>query len=406
MTRGLAPPSEASPERRRTVGPVCHGADMTHTDSAPPAETSLEIPIRVPLIPGETTLSLLARTAAANGPDLPRLLRSLDEDLDLPDRDLDPRREELLLSPETLARLAALVDRDADQLSRALPSAHPDRVADIEAARIEPWPDELGAAPLPACPLCMEPGAWIAATGHRWRPCPCGRRWLAGDDGGYLVDTAPVPDLGRALHRHRQLVHRLGPVGDALLADAHQAMLWWWVSLPRRRDTGQGRGRSVADIWHAREEALGMTRHRRRAAPVVVYPEAVTLAELMWTWEERRRKRGASPAAWVEDVVAELVPAGTLTRQERAPLDYWLEQHQAEAPGKPSGRTAADRRWSRLPELHRRPTEPGPFRAPSCLMWVYGLPLTSTTAVCPRCDGRAPSCRWVPYSECTGLPRK
>ncbi|MGW5336238.1 TniQ family protein [Streptomyces bauhiniae] len=370
---------------------------MTNTDP----DEALLLPIRVPLIPGETTLSLLARTAAANGPDLSRLL---DEGLGLPAKDADPRREELLLSPEGLARLASLLDRDAGQLSRALPGAHPDRLG--AAFAVEPWPEQLGAAPLPACPLCMEPDAWLTAGGHRWRPCPCGRRWLAGDDGGYLVDTAPVPELGYALHQHRHLVHRLGPVGDALLADAHQVMLWWWVSLPRRRGPGRGDGRDVADVWHAREEALGMTRHRRRAAPVVVYPEAVALAELMWTWEERRRRRGASPAAWVETIVAELAPAGTLTRQERAPLDYWLEQHRAEAPGKPSGRTAADRRWGRLPALHQRSTEPGLFRAPSCLMWVYGLPLTSTTAVCPRCDGRAPSCRWVPYLGCTGRPPK
>ncbi|MET7936897.1 hypothetical protein [Streptomyces sp. NPDC005322] len=94
----------------------------------------------------------------------------------------------------------------------------------------------------------------------------------------------------------------------------------------------------------------------------------MTLAELMWKWEEQRRERGAAAEAWVEDVVAQLVPAGTVSRQGRAPLDYWLEQHRPEPVGKPKGRTAADRRWNRLPALHQRPTEPGPFRAPSCLM--------------------------------------
>ncbi|MET8014270.1 hypothetical protein ABZU86_22390 [Streptomyces sp. NPDC005271] len=88
----------------------------------------------------------------------------------------------------------------------------------------------------------------------------------------------------------------------------------------------------------------------------------------MWKWEEQRRERGAAAEAWVEDVVAQLVPAGTVSRQGRAPLDYWLEQHRPEPAGKPKGRTAADRRWNRLPALHQRPTEPGPFRAPSCLM--------------------------------------
>ncbi|MFZ4138809.1 TniQ family protein [Streptomyces koyangensis] len=170
---------------------------MTTTGPAPAPIAADDLPIRVPLIPGETTLSYLSRTAAANGLDLPALLGALDG-LDLPAGTLDPQREEVLLPAEALDRLAVLVDRDPDQLTRALPSTHPDRVAAVQAPRIEPWPDELAAAPLPACPLCMEPGAWLAATGHRWRPCPCGRRWLAGDDGGYLVDTGPVPELGRA----------------------------------------------------------------------------------------------------------------------------------------------------------------------------------------------------------------
>ncbi|WP_069874819.1 TniQ family protein [Streptomyces malaysiensis] len=381
---------------------------MTPNGSAPVPITADALPLRVPLIHGETTLSFLHRTATANGRELPKLLGALvDTGLKAPEEGGPaPHREEVLLPAEGIARLAALVQREPEQLARALPSTHPARLADTETARIEPWPKELGAGPLPACPLCMEPGAWLAAAGHRWRPCPCGRRWMAGDDGGYTVDTGPVPDLGRALNAHRALVHRLGPLGDALLADAHQVMLWWWVSIPRRRGPGRDRGTGVATVWQEREDALGMTRHRRRAAPVVVYPEAVTLAELMWKWEERRRKRGAVAEAWVEDVVAQLVPAGALSRQERTPLDYWLEQHRAEPTGKPKGRTGAERRWNRLPALHRRPTEPGPFRASSCLMWVYGLPLTATTAVCPRCNGRAPSCRWVPYSECTGRPKR
>lgn len=245
---------------------------MKATGPTPAPITAADLPIRVPLIHGETVASYLTRTATANGLDLPALLGALDDALDLPADGLDPQREEVRLPAEALDRLAALVDRNPGQLSRALPSAHPDRLAEAEAVHVEPWPDELGAAPLPACPLCMEPGAWLVADGHRWRPCPCGRRWMAGDDGGYLVDTGPVPELGRALHRHRELVHRLGPVGDALLADAHQVMLWWWVSIPRRRGPGRELGKGVADVWHHREDTLGMTRHRRRAAPVVVYP--------------------------------------------------------------------------------------------------------------------------------------
>ncbi|MFH8986353.1 TniQ family protein [Streptomyces varsoviensis] len=356
--------------------------------------TADDLPIRVPLIQGETLASFLIRTSTANGLPVDTLLGALVEGApELPDDGLMPQREEVRLPAEGLAQLAALVGREPEQLARALPGVRPGGL--VDAPTVEPWPRDLGAPPLPACPLCMEPGAWLAAEGHRWRPCGCGRRWMAGDDGGYLVDTGPVPDLGRALAQHRAMVHRLGPAADALVTDAHQVTLWWWAS------------GLVADAWREREDSLDMARHRRRAAPVAVYPEAVALAELMWKWEERRRRPGASPERWL-DSVAQLAPAGTLTRRERAPLTYWLEQHRPEPPGKPTGRGAAERRWNRLPALHHRPRpeEHGPLRAPSCLMWVYGLPLTSTTGVCPHCNGRAPSCRWVPYSGCTGLPRK
>ncbi|MYT25997.1 hypothetical protein GTW69_37985 [Streptomyces sp. SID7760] len=365
------------------------------TGPTPAPLTPDDLPIRVPLIHGETVVSFLTRTATANGLPLPRILDTLGGGCELPADGLSPQREELLLPAEAVARLALLVNRDAAQLARALPTLSPERTAGAEALAVTPWPDELGAAPLPACPLCMEPGAWLAAVGHRWRPCGCGRRWMAGDDGGYLVDTGPLPELGRALLRHRALVHRLGPAGDALAADAHQVMLWWWVS-----------GQVSAQEWRAREDALGLTRHRRRAAPVVVYPETITLAEAMGTWEERRRKRAAVPGKWVEDVGRLIAPTGVISRRERAPLDYWVEQHRPESAGRVAGKTTVERRWNRLPALHQPPTDHGPFRAPSCLMWVYGLPLTSTSAVCPRCDGRAPSCRWVPFPGCTGLPGK
>ncbi|MFI5867714.1 TniQ family protein [Streptomyces sp. NPDC051546] len=364
-----------------------------NSSPTPAPLTAHDLPIRVPLIHGETTASYLARTSIANGLPLPVLLAALG-DAPLPDEGLMPEREEILLSAQALARLAALVEREPDQLARALPGAHAGRL--VCELHLEPWPRDLAALPLPACPLCMEPGAWLAAEGHRWRPCGCGRRWMAGDDGGYLIDTGPVPELGRALAQHRELVHRLGPVGDALVADAHQVMLWWWVS-----------GQFSAEAWHAREDTLGMSRHRRRAAPAAVYPEAVAVAELMWKWEERRRRPGASFEGWVESV-ERLSPAGALAKRERVPLKYWLEQHRPESPGKPKGPTAVERRWNRLPDLHQRqpPTDHGPFRTPSCLMWVYGLPLTETTTVCPRCNGRAPSCRWVAYPGCTGLRRK
>ncbi|NGN63185.1 hypothetical protein G5C51_04585 [Streptomyces sp. A7024] len=351
-----------------------------------------DLALRVPLIHGETTGSYLTRTAAANGVPLPRLLAALtDGGLELPDDGLAPPREEVLLPTAAVEKLATLVHRSPGQLAEALPTT-----GGNGAVRLEAWPRTYGGPPLPACPLCMEPGAWLVANGYRWHPCGCGRRWLAGDDGGYLVDTGPVPELGRALTAHREMLHRLGPVADALVVDAHQIMLWWWVS-----------GLFAPDVWRAREDALGLARRRRRAAPVVVYPEAVTFADTLWRWEERRRRKGVNADKWLTGV-GRLAPAGPLARRELQPVRHWLRLHPAEPPVKVAGRSTPERRFNRLPELHHRPRphEHGPMRAPSCLMWVYGLPLTATSEICPKCRGRNLSCQWVPYPECAGTRRK
>ncbi|MGP3925932.1 TniQ family protein [Streptomyces sp. 8N616] len=249
----------------------------------------LDLPIRVPLIHGETNASYLSRTAAANGMELPHLLKVLHHGR-LPaaaTTRVRPNLQEVLVSEEAATRLATLVERDEHQLRRALPNLRPDRMPTVSraAVRITVWPEEPGAGPLKACPLCREEGAWLVAAGHRWRPCSCGRRWQCGDGGGYLIDTTPVPDLGRALQQHRAFDHRLGPAGDALVADAHQVMLWWWASKQVARE-----------LWRAREDALGVGPRLRRhqAAPAVVYPEAVVMAEAMDAWEQLRGSKQAS----------------------------------------------------------------------------------------------------------------
>jgi hypothetical protein len=363
--------------------------------------TTADLPIRVPLIHGETTASFLARTAAANGIGHRVLLEALHRGrLSLPGADVRPQAAELFLTAAAAGRLAALVERPVDQLHRALPNLRTGRLLDGRAAalRVVPWPEELGARPLKACPLCLEDGAWLVAAGQRWRPCGCGRRWMAGDGGGYLIDTGPVPDLSRALMRHRAFGHRLGPAGDALVADAHQVTLWWWVSKQVARE-----------LWRTREDALpvGPRLRRRQAAPAVVYPEAVALAEAMNEWEERRVRAGASPQDWLADVATRFNTPGIAgPRGESEPLRYWLELHQPLTDLRVKGRAKAQRRWEALPALHHRPEGSGLFRVNSCLRWVYGKPLSSISEICPYCNGRAPTCRWLPFPDCPERARQ
>ncbi|MGW2865929.1 TniQ family protein [Streptomyces sp. NPDC001205] len=374
------------------------------TGSAAPTRTATkplkttDLPIRIPLIHGETNASFLLRTAAANHLPLPRLLKALHRGRasGLDKADVQPNLQELRLSPEALARLAALVERDEDQLRRALPGLHPEQLLKTvgPTVRITDWPDGLGIPPLKACPLCLEDDAWLVAHGHRWRPCDCARRWQCGDDGGYLIDTTSLPEIGRALMEHRAFDHRIGPAGDALVADAHQVVLWWWVN------------RQVAhEIWRRREDELGFGRHRRRAAPAAVYPEALRLANAMEEWETRRTTPEASPHEWLADVAASFETPGIVGGREGEPLWHWLELHPAFSAGATTRSTkTAERRWNQLPALHHRPDDRGPFHAKSCLRWVYGLPLTSTTELCPHCNGHALSCRWVASPDCPQRP--
>ncbi|MGA4844675.1 TniQ family protein [Streptomyces sp. G45] len=373
------------------------GTPKPRTTSKPLKKTDL--PIRVPMIHGETTASYLARTAAANGIEAGRLLKALHQGR-LPGGTfaaVRPHLQEARLSPKAVARLAALVERDEDQLRRALPGLHPDHLLSTAGAQVHitSWPDAVGEGPLKACPLCLEDGAWLVADGHRWRPCTCGRRWQCGDDHGYLIDTTPLPEIGRALRDHRAFDHKLGPAGDALVADAHQVTLWWWVS------------RQVAhEQWREREDALGFTRHRRRAAPAVVYPEAVRLAAAMNDWETRRTTSSkVSARDWLATVADRFKTPGIVDGREGEPLTYWLGLHAPKAGHRaPRGTKKPERRWSLLPDLHHRPAEAGPLRSNSCLRWVYGLPLTSVTELCPHCAGHAPTCRWVPSSDCPERP--
>ncbi|MEU6235398.1 TniQ family protein [Kitasatospora sp. NPDC047058] len=347
-----------------------------------------DLPLQVPLIDGETLLSFTVRTAAANGLDTARLLKALHAGRANFPAGPQPQKLEARLTAAALERLARLTGRTTDELQPVLPGACPGRLLDgqVAAVRLDPWTDEPGQAPLPACPLCMEEGAWLEAPGHRWLPCPCGRRWLAGDDDGYLIDTTPLPDLGRALARHRALFDRLGYAGDALVADAHQVTLWWWVS------------RQVAhDTWRTREDALGFARHRRRAAPAVVYPEALQLAEAMDRWEQQRGSRRSDEQAWLTHVAQKLGTPGIADGgREAEPLRHWLTLH-------PAATSAADR-WEQLPTLHHHPHHSRLFAVNSCLRWTYGRPLTTVEAVCPHCHGRAATCLWAPADDCPQKP--
>ncbi|OAH14321.1 hypothetical protein [Streptomyces jeddahensis] len=175
------------------------------------------------------------------------------------------------------------------------------------------------------------------------------------------------------------------------MADTHQVMLWWWASKPVARD-----------VWRERENALpvGPRLRRRQAAPAVVYPEAVDLAEAMNQWEELRGKTGVAEDDWIAEVAARFGAPGIADSREREPFRYWLQLHPPQPGRKATSHSKPERRWAWLPTLHHQVGDRGPFRANSCLRWVFGRHLTSTTQLCLYCRGRELSCHWTPSPDC------
>ncbi|OAH14320.1 hypothetical protein [Streptomyces jeddahensis] len=68
------------------------------------------------------------------------------------------------------------MERDQEQLRRALPGLRDDKLLDVDAAavRVTAWPTEPGAGPLKACPVCVEEGAWLCR-----RPVEAMQLWPA-----------------------------------------------------------------------------------------------------------------------------------------------------------------------------------------------------------------------------------
>ncbi|OAH09933.1 hypothetical protein STSP_66980 [Streptomyces jeddahensis] len=226
------------------------------------------------MVQGESNASYLARTATANGLELPRLLKALHQErLPRNAADVLPARQEVMVSAEAMARLSGLVERDGEQLQRSLPGLQAEKLLDAAAGtvRIIAWPKEPGAAPLKACPLCVEEGAWLVAAGRRWRPCGCGRRWQCGDDGG--ISSTP--------HRSPTSHTLSSGTGPSTTAWDRPGTRSWPTRTGDAVVVGLQASRPGGVAGAGERTAVGPRLRRRQAAPAVVYPEAVDLAEAM-----------------------------------------------------------------------------------------------------------------------------
>ncbi|MCZ4120246.1 hypothetical protein [Streptomyces sp. H39-S7] len=180
--------------------------------------------------------------------------------------------------------------------------------------------------------------------------------------------------------RRQRYERRTGLYGRALMADALQIAVYWW----------QCRQMGSRGVWAARQDTLGVSRSALWAVPLVVYPEAVVVAEAMAVRERQRalgRSFAGGPAGWTTGRWVEWVGARLEMREEMAQgghraLEAWLMLHRntvpvverQAAPAPPAGYRSVP---LRMLEPHRSVAAFGALEQVSCLPWRLGSPMTS-----------------------------
>jgi hypothetical protein len=338
-------------------------------------------PVDLSAVQAEATSSFVVRLAAVNGIPAAHVL----DDLGVGTRlELDPRMREVLVDGRGLQMLAVLAGRDEAHLRRALPTVAAARRAPARTrpARIGAWP--AGWTVLAECAGCTArrndglPAAWLAVR-ERWQVCVRHGQWLQGANGAQHISLLGLPEIVEAHRRRMRLEQRVGPYARALLADALQVAGFWWQCRQMGSDT----------VWARRERALGMVR-QPRALPLVIYPEAVTVAEAMVVHERQRcwgRDFDNGAPGWVSrrwiTWVGERL--GMLEQMEHGgyrALRTWTMQHRITTP------VVARLSQSAPPPGYRsgqmQPLEPhrpllghGVLQDSSCLPWRPDGPVTS-----------------------------
>ncbi|MFC9679425.1 TniQ family protein [Streptomyces sp. NPDC056948] len=355
------------------------------------------LPRRVVMVRGETVASYLSRLAHHNGMQFEELARHIGAPRTM--RRAEPRFEEVRLGPVARQRLAQASGRPVGQLDQALVSLQDSRIS-ARARRqveIESWPE--GQLPVQACALCVaglsERPVW-RVPGGQWAVCVRHGRWTVTAQGDVQLGLEQLPEAVDAHVRRIRLERRTGPYARALMADAQQVAVYWW----------QCRQMAWRGVWRRRQEILGVDRSALWAVPLVVYPEAVTVAEAMVVRERQRavgRSFAGGPAgwstgrwtAWVGErlgMVEEMAEGG------HRGLEAWLMAHRNTVPVVTRLAQQGERAVPRseplpLLEPHRVIPPHGPLEEASCLPWRLGSPMTGLPVGPPIATGRRPAPR-------------
>ncbi|MCQ9178651.1 TniQ family protein [Streptomyces sp. IBSBF 2953] len=341
------------------------------------------LPRRVVMLRGETVASYLWRLAERNGMQFEVLAQHIGASRTI--RLADPRCEEVRLGPVACQRLAEASGRSVEQLVQALVSLGDSRIRARarHQVQIESWPE--GQLPVLACELCAagrsQRPVWLMPS-EQWAVCVRHGRWTATAQDRFQIGLEQLPEVVEAHVRRVRLERRTGPYTRALMADAQQVAVYWW----------QCRQMAWRGVWRKRQEILGVDRSALWAVPLVVYPEAVTVAEAMAVRERQRavgRSFAGGPAGWSTGRWTAWVGERLGMREEMADgghrgLEAWLMSHRNTVPVVTRRARQEERAVPRsvpLPLLGPHRTIPlhGSLEEVSCLPWRLGSSMTSTS---------------------------
>jgi hypothetical protein len=229
-------------------------------------------------VPGESAGSFVRRLAAVNAASVAQVLQEAGAGRGAVE--LDPCTQEVVFTDQGVQRLAVMAWRTPEDLHRALPTLAVR--AGRRPVRVVPWPAGwTRLEPCAGCLACRDDAVtpvWLA-SGEPWQVCVRHGRWLHGGESvPFQVGLAGLEQVVQAHRRRVRLQQRIGRYARALLADALQVTACWWQSRQMGSET----------VWAQRERVLGAGR-QWWSVPLVVYPEAVVVAEAMAVYDRQRR---------------------------------------------------------------------------------------------------------------------
>ncbi|MEU2235138.1 TniQ family protein [Streptomyces vietnamensis] len=326
------------------------------------------LPLLVRPLPGESTGSFVNRLAHANGLELADFLQRVGQGTGSSSADATrvakyPQCTEMYVNGPGLEYLAVLAGEPAAVLQRALPGLAPRHRLPGDGDAVWKWPWQPSEGHLVrCCTRCAEvrgvgePAWWLVSDS--WRVCARHGRWCD-DSRTEPLDGLSLKELPEVVAAHLERVRlqkRFGRAGQELFADAFQVAADWWRTMP------------MVLRWVHRAWACGLEDRSARVMPLVIYPEAARLAQLMVEFEQSEVRDTDARARWLGKAEALMesweldVPAG------RGPLLDWLHRHRL--PADMVEVPASGTRRGRLPLTpghNRIASQTGPLEQRSCL---------------------------------------